>query len=837
MDESLVLEEDIPMGGLEAVNTLLLQVQPTSIIIPNRAPGDLIELLERDAHRFDDNEGSNGQQGAYILRHTVSVQFDYEAAKEALTRVDLGPSEPDPIQVVPAEEGPAQSFLSPLHNKLMRLSEIINLDSRLAVGCAGAVLNDLDRRRVTEDPSSDDEEEEKGAVFQVKSIEMNTCKDTLLISADALISLHILRSEPHPNPQARSSGMSGPRAKEALSVTGLLLALASSAQGKKRLRQMLLRPTTHIALLNERHKSIEALLRADNCEIAKTMRKLLRKLKNTKTLLLHVRMGVDRIRGQLSVRVGDWKAVLRFAMVATQLKQATRALRGASGIGIFSRISDEIEVNRFFHIGDTIIRTIDFQLSKENSRTEILPGASEYLDELRREFTDVCQMLPELKEAVIRQIPPEAAQYIRHCTIMPDLGFLIAVDMDPETGEGIYRGQDLHEDEWMVSFFSRDAVYYKNQLMLELDSQYGDLPSRITNEEIKVMMGLAASVLEHEDAILSASKLFGELDSMLALALAAEKYNWVAPTMTCSNILDIVGGRHPLQELLVPSFVPNDCTLAGGYGRGVWDDPNEGRGPSMMILTGPNSSGKSVYMRQVALIVYLAHTGSYVPATRATIGVTDRILTRISTRETVATDESAFLVDLKQAGFAMNFGTRRSLFVIDEFGKGTSSESGPALFGAYLTFLLQLGSEKPKVLAGTHFHELFEHGILQESKDLAIAHFDTHVDMEAEDPADKVTFLYRLVPGVSTQSLGILCAAAHGMPADMVRRAEEIMALLEAGEDLAVALAEVSEEEKRRLEEAELVARRFLAWDIPTEGPELENIREQLEVVLGIRGG
>ena len=334
MDESLVLEEDIPMGGLEAVDTLLLQVQPTSVIIPNRAPGELIELLERDAHRFDDNEGSNARKGAYILRHTVSAQFDCEAAKEALARLDLGPSQPDPVQVVPAEEGPAQSFLSSLHNQLMRLSETINLDSRLAVGCAGAVLNDLGRRRTTEDPSSDDEEEE-GVAFRVKSIEMNTCKNTLLISADTLTALQILRSEPHPNPQTRSSN------REALSVTGLLLALASSAQGKKRLRQILLRPTTSIALLEERHRSIGVLLHADNCEIAKGMRKLLRKLKNTKTLLLHVRMGVDRIRGQLSVRVGDWKAVLRFAMVATQLKQATRSLKGTSGAGIFSRVSLE----------------------------------------------------------------------------------------------------------------------------------------------------------------------------------------------------------------------------------------------------------------------------------------------------------------------------------------------------------------------------------------------------------------------------------------------------------------------------------------------------------------
>ncbi len=335
MDEALVLEEDIPMGGIEVVDTLLLHVQPTSIIIPNRAPGELIEFLERDAHRFDDSEGSNGEQGAYILRHIVSVQFDYEAGKEALARIDLGPFRPNPVEVLSMGEESAQSISSSLHYRLMRLAEKINLDSCLSVGCAGAILGDLERRRTAEGPSCADE----GCIaLQVRSIEMNTCRDVLLVSADSLVSLQILQSELHPNPQTRSSNSSEPKAKEALSITGLLQALASSAQGKKRLRQMLLRPSTDLRLIKERHRGIETLLLTENGEIVKNMRKLLRKLKNTKTLLLHVRKGVDRIRGQLSIRHGDWKALLRFAMAATQLKQASHTLKGASGVAVFSRV-------------------------------------------------------------------------------------------------------------------------------------------------------------------------------------------------------------------------------------------------------------------------------------------------------------------------------------------------------------------------------------------------------------------------------------------------------------------------------------------------------------------
>ncbi|KAK4158209.1 muts domain V-domain-containing protein [Chaetomidium leptoderma] len=839
MDETLVLEEDISMGGIEAVDTLLLHVQPTSVIIPNRAPGDLIEFLERDAHRFDDNEESVGEHGAYVLRHLVSAQFDYEAGKEALAKVDLGLSKPDPVEILSWEDEPAQSIGSAAHHKLMRLAESINLKSCRSVGCAGAVLNDLERRRAAEDPSS---EEEEGISFLVRSIEMNTSADTLLVSADSLISLQILQSELHPNPQTRSSNSSEPKAKETLSITGLLQALASSAQGKRKLRQMLLRPTTNLALIKERHRSIEVLLRAENGEIAKNMRKLLRKLKNTKTLLLHVRKGVDRVRGQLSIRVGDWKALLRFAMVSAQLQQATHALKGASAVAIFSRICIEINIKRFLHIGDIIIRTIDFQLSKESGHTEILPGASEYLDGLRREFADVCHLLPQLKEYVVQEVPREAVEYIRHCTVMPQLGFLTAVTIDPTTGEGVYHGQNHPEGEWMMCFFSEDVAYYKNQLMLDLDSQYGDLPSRIADEEIEVVMALAAAVLEHEEAILSASELFGELDSLLAFALASEKYNWTAPTMTTSNLIDIVDGRHPLQELLVPSYIPNDCVMAGGRGTGSLEEDRMGTrdrkktpSPSMLILTGPNNSGKSVYMRQVALIVYLAHTGCYVPASRATIGVTDRILTRIATRETVVNDESAFLVDLKQAAFSMNFATRRSLLLIDEFGKGTTAESGSALFAAYLTYFLDLGMERPKVLAGTHFHEVFENGLLQPGKDLAFAHMDVHLDPEAEDPEEQVTFLYRLLPGRGSSSLGILCAAANGVPSDVINRAKAIVALLDRNESLVEACSDLSEEDKQRLEQAELVARRFLAMQVPSSGHGQGGsgtIRDMLRAVL-----
>lgn len=335
LDETLYLDEDVAMGGLEAAETLVLRVQPTTIIVPNRAPGPLIELLERDAHRLDEGE-SSGENGSYIFRHLGSAEFDYDTGREQLADLDLGPCPPDALEVLPVEDVPAKCLNSSKHAKLTRLSKSVNLDSLLSIGCAGAVLNDIERRRAVENSSQEDG---GTATFGVRSIKNNTPENTMLVSADALISLQILRAELHPNPQTQFNNTSEARFKESLSVYGLFQSLACTSQGKERLRQMLFRPSTDIGVIQERQQAIGVLLRPENRETAVSVRKLLKKAKNSKTLLRYVKIGVDRIRGQLSVRIGEWRALLRFAMVATQIKEAVASLSGSSRVALFSKVS------------------------------------------------------------------------------------------------------------------------------------------------------------------------------------------------------------------------------------------------------------------------------------------------------------------------------------------------------------------------------------------------------------------------------------------------------------------------------------------------------------------
>ena len=133
-------------------------------------------------------------------------------------------------------------------------------------------------------------------------------------------------------------------------------------------------------------------------------------------------------------------------------------------------------------VGESILRTIDFKMSKENGRTEIRPRASETLDELRRSFSRICKMLPDVEDALRRELSPRAARRIQYCTLVPQLGFFIAVALDQEMGGGFCGGEGAADDDWHVGFVHEDLAYYKNSLMLDLDFNYGELPSQISGK-------------------------------------------------------------------------------------------------------------------------------------------------------------------------------------------------------------------------------------------------------------------------------------------------------------------------------------------------------------------
>ncbi|KAL7929108.1 muts domain V domain-containing protein [Trichoderma chlorosporum] len=741
-DGVLKIANDVPMANENVAQQFLNFAQATMILISRRLPEAILAFVEKHVERSAKGE---------LALHLISPSdFSHEFACEELSSLypsgtcSFPTASPSNIEMQSAQNTiqalQNHNYQEPHSMKLIRCGSLVDLDSVASLSCAGAIFTELHRRRSLASSGGSGTE----VLFTVRSITMFNLLDHVFVSEDSLSSLQIINQESHPNSQAWNVDSKSSAEKENLSIYGLLHPLASTPQGRTQLRHLFLNPTSNLRIITDRQRTISMLLKPNNEEKTRRAASILRKLGNIENTISHLHKGINSPSSHRSFN-----------------------------ISIIDKISPPILIL----VGDIIDRVVNFEETKSQQRYSVRPGIDIELDELKRQYDGMDSLLTEVANYVSQDLPPWAHRHIRSCIFLPQLGFLTVVQQISPQADSRFDTECTVDGIWRKSFTDNEATYYKNRYMIDLDDR-----------EVEVMQKLAMDIIVHEDTLLAATAICGEFDALLALAIGASKYGWNAPQMTTANVIHITGGRHPLQELLTPSFIPNDCCIGD-------DNTVLGRQVQTLVLTGPNQSGKSVYIKQVAIIVYLAHIGSFVPADGAVIGTVDQILTRISSRESVSGTGSTFARDLKQVSHAMKYSTSRTLVILDEFGNGTTADDGAGMFTAMLDYFLSSAVESPKVLAATHFYEIFTNGYLNHHSRLALAHMDVRIDSDAVDAEDKVTYLFKLVEGYSSTSLGSQCAIISGVPEDITNRAEVIGELLSQNKELAHIEPKMDEEE------------------------------------------
>lgn len=290
--------------------------------------------------------------------------------------------------------------------------------------------------------------------------------------------------------------------------------------------------------------------------------------------------------------------------------------------------------------------------------------------------------------------------------------------------------------------------------------------------EAELFEALRREVAAHAPQILANAQALAEADALLSLAQAALRGNFVRPALNESGRLEIEDGRHPVLEAIQqePPFVPNDTLL-----QAIAEETPAA--PRIALITGPNMAGKSTYIRQVALIVLLAHIGSFVPARRAAVPLRDRIFTRVGAMDHLARGQSTFLVEMTELANILRHATDESLVILDEIGRGTSTYDGLSIAWAACEWLHNAKGQSPIALFATHYHELTE--LSQALPGVA----NYHVGVRERE--GRITFLYRILPGASDRSYGIHAAELAGVPDAVVGRAREILKGLEDGRAVA----------------------------------------------------
>lgn len=578
----------------------------------------------------------------------------------------------------------------------------------LAIRAAGAVLAYL-------------QETQKGLLRQLTALETYSVTEFMTLDAHTRRNLELFES-----------GRSG-------SVKGSLLWVLDKTRtpmGGRLLRRWIGEPLLDIEALQARQQVIGELL-ADTLTQAR-LAEALKKAGDIERLINRVRQRIATPRDIVALASG-----LRAAAEVRASLPADAEVSMPAVVSVIQRLSDNEDVIQLIESA-----LVDEPPLNASDGGVIRSGYSAELDQVKEASQNGQKWLTELEQRE-RKRTGIATLKVGYTRVF---GYFIEVTNSQlsRVPSDYMRKQTLSTSE---RFITPDLKEYET-LILNAQDRIGKLESELFAQ-------LRGEIAVHAaERILNTAHALAEIDVYLSLAGVAAQYNYCRPQLDNGDSIHIVAGRHPVieQAQVETPFIPNDTQLS------IAD-------AQILIITGPNMAGKSTYLRQVALIVLMAQMGSYVPAEAARIGLVDRIFTRIGAQDDLATGQSTFMVEMVETATILHHATPRSLIILDEIGRGTSTYDGLAIARAVVEYLHNNRRCGARTLFATHYHELVEVAkMLPRIRCMNVA---------VSEEEGHVVFLHKIIPGGADKSYGIHVAQLAGIPRPVIHRAEQILAELE----------------------------------------------------------
>ena len=505
-----------------------------------------------------------------------------------------------------------------------------------------------------------------------------------------------------------------------------------TAPGARLLRKWLEHPLLNVGEISRRHSAVEELY--NDYMLREEMSDLLSGVLDLERLITKIVYG--------SANAKDLRAVAATIKILPELKALLENCKSAELSRLFCEMDTLADL--YICIDEAIVADPPFSVREGGM---IADGYHEEVDRLRSIMTNGKDYLEQMAEEE-REKTGIRTLKVSYNKVF---GYYIEVtkSLIDQVPERYIRKQTLSNCE-----------RYITQELKDLESTILGAADRICSYEYDLFQQIRAHIAENSARIQKAASLLATADVYLSLATVATRNQYVRPEVDTSDIIDIRDGRHPVVEQFVKDsyFVPNDVLLDTSANR-------------LLLITGPNMAGKSTFMRQVALITLMAQIGSFVPAKEARIGIVDRIFTRVGASDDLASGQSTFMLEMNEVAYILQNATRRSLIIYDEVGRGTSTFDGMSIARAIAeyTHSRRIGA---KTLFATHYHEL----TVMEQEFQGIVNYN----VAAKKRGDNITFLRKIVRGSTDDSYGIEVAKLAGLPNEVIKRAKEVLASVEA---------------------------------------------------------